>query len=179
MSSNRNLILWELSHTDTEKGPTIERPQRLFELCEEPSASSPRPHYRLEDGRRKETHRHLTPSITHLFILFTPTIHYSLFPREEWESNKPKIALSRSLNLSTLSVRYSTTRETMEGTYMSIGGVGISMDFLCERWLACWCVLGMQQAGHLYSVALSQAMGLGDPWRIQRHAGVAASVRGN
>lgn len=33
MSSNKNLFLWEPSHTDAEKGPTIERPKRLFMSC--------------------------------------------------------------------------------------------------------------------------------------------------
>lgn len=40
-----SLLHCELSHTNTERGPTVEMPKRLSEPCEEPSTSSPRPHY--------------------------------------------------------------------------------------------------------------------------------------
>lgn len=40
-----SLLHCELSHTNAERGPTVEMPKRLSEPCEEPSTSSPRPHY--------------------------------------------------------------------------------------------------------------------------------------
>lgn len=63
----------ELSHTDAERGPTVEMPKRLFEPCEEPSTSSPRPHYIFgRGGNGEKQRRHSAPSAAHLFNPFTP-----------------------------------------------------------------------------------------------------------
>lgn len=58
----------ELSHTDAERGPTVEMPKRLFEPREEPSTSSPRPHYIFgRGGNGEKQRRHSAPSAAHLF----------------------------------------------------------------------------------------------------------------
>ena len=68
-SSNGNLFLCELSHTDAERRPADERPKRLSELSEELSASSPRPHYGFWGGEeaKRESARTLH-SFSHSFV---------------------------------------------------------------------------------------------------------------
>lgn len=58
-----SLLHCELSHTNAERGPTVEMPKRLSEPCEEPSTSSPRPHYIWAKRRQQRDSPLLQPLI--------------------------------------------------------------------------------------------------------------------